>query len=140
MKSLRIQGLLALMLFLPATAMAAGVRVVPGLWEFTSSLPDVLGSEAGRQTHRTCIRDSTITPEQVMARLKECRIWDAKVQGALAKWKMKCETPAGPMVGSGSLKTTGSAISGSLDMTFTLGSLEIPATSSFQGRRVGPCG
>lgn len=115
------------------------MRVEPGMWEFTSSMPDPLGGQPRNQTHRTCVRDSTITPDLVMARVDDCRIHSAAVQGRTAKWKMSCETPIGPMSGSGSLRSTDSAVAGSFQMTLAIGSLEIPANGTFKGRRLGAC-
>lgn len=139
-----VAGTMATALVVAAMAASAaaseGVQVEPGLWEFTSSLSDPLGGGAVPQTHRTCVREGNITPEVVMKRVRECRIYQASVQGTVARWKMKCSTPAGPMTGSGSLRSAGSAVSGSLEMTFTVGSVQIPTTSSFKGRRVGRCG
>ena len=95
----------------PALA-AEGMQVEPGLWEFTSSIPDPLAADQGNQAYRTCVRDHTITPERVMAQRKECRIWNAVFQGTSVRWKMRCDTPAGPMTGSGSLRSNGKAIAG----------------------------
>jgi len=123
----------------PASVLAEGMQVQPGLWEFSSSLPEPLGGDSGGQVYRTCVRDQTITPERVMAERKECRIWNAVVKGPSVRWKMRCDTPAGPMSGTGSLHSTGSAVAGSVDMTMEIGSLEIPMTGQFHGRRVGAC-
>jgi len=131
--------LVVLLLGAPASASAEGMQVEPGLWEFTSSIPDPMAADPGKQVYRTCVRDRTITPERVMAQRKECRIWNAVFAGASVRWKMRCETPAGPMSGKGSLRSSGSAVSGSLDLTMALGSLEIPLTGTFRGRRVGNC-
>ena len=131
---------LALLLAAPAPSLASGLAVEPGLWEFTSSIPDPISGEAIRQVHRTCVRERTITPKLVMARMKECRIWNALFQGPSARWKMSCETPLGPMAGRGSLRTTGTAVSGSVDLSMAVvGGFEIPATGTFKGRRVGNC-
>ena len=129
----------ATLLFGATPALGAGLQVEPGLWEFTSSLPDPRGGDSGKQVYRTCVRDRTITPERVMAQRKECRIWNAVVVGPSAKWKMRCETPAGPMIGSGSLRSNGSAVAGTLAMSMAVGSFEIPLTGEFRGRRVGAC-
>jgi len=124
----------------PATpALCAQMQVEPGLWEFTTSLPEAMGGDSGQQAYRTCVRDRTITQERVTAQLKVCRIWNAVVVGPSAKWKMRCDTPAGPMVGSGSLRSTGSAVAGSVEMTMAVGSFEIPMSGQFRGRRVGAC-
>lgn len=139
MPLLRALAVVSILLASPGLAPAAGIQVTPGLWEFTSSLPEPLASQAGAQVYRTCVRDRTITPERVMARHKECRIWNAVVAGAAARWKMRCDTPAGPMNGSGSLRTNGSAVAGSVEMTMAVGALEIPITGAFRGRRVGNC-
>ena len=84
-----------------AGAAGGGIGVEPGIWEFSSSLPDPSTGEMRRFTHRECVRDRLITPERVMARMKECRIWNARFQGPSAKWNMKCDTPAGPITGGG---------------------------------------
>ena len=139
MSLLRTLAVVAVLLAGPTSALGAGMQVEPGLWEFTSSLPDPLGGDSGKQVYRTCVRDRTITPERVMAQRKECRIWNAVVVGPSAKWKMSCQTPAGPMVGSGSLRSNGSAVAGSLQMSMAVGSFEIPMTGEFRGRRVGAC-
>lgn len=133
---------LAIVLVLAAplgAAAEAGIQVQPGLWEFRCSLPDPTGGPSQPLVQRTCVRDRTITPDRVMARMKQCRISDAVIQGATAKWKMKCETPLGPMSGRGSLRTNGTAVAGNLDLTMVVGGFEIPATSPFQGRRIGDC-
>lgn len=132
-------ALASVLSLLSSPALAAGLQVEPGLWEFTSSIPDPLAGESGPQVYRTCVRDRTITPETVMARHKECRISNAVFAGPSARWKMLCDTPAGPMAGSGSLRTNGTAVAGSLDFSMQVGALEVPLTGSFRGRRVGDC-
>ncbi len=135
----RILVVAAALLFAPALGLAEEMQVEPGLWEFSSSIPDPLAADAGRQTYRTCVRDRTITPETVMARRKECRIWNAVFQGPSVRWKMRCDTPAGPMSGSGSLRSNGREVAGSVQMTMVVGSLEVPVAGTFRGRRVGTC-
>ena len=139
MRFLRISAAVVALLAAPSLVFADGMPVNPGLWEFTSSMPGPLGSDSTKQVHRTCVRDKSITPERVMARLKECRIWNATFKDPFAKWKMSCQTPAGPMVGSGSLRSNGTVVAGSVEMTMTIGSLEVPMTGAFRGRRVGAC-
>jgi hypothetical protein len=132
--------LLALaLLAAPVAAFADGLQVEPGLWEFSSSLPDQLGGEAAGGVYRTCIRDRSVTPERVMAERKECRITNAVFTGPSARWRMRCETPAGPMNGSGAVRSTGSAVAGSLEMTMAVGGFEVPVSGGFRGRRVGAC-
>lgn len=138
MPLLRTLAVVLALLAAPASVLAEGIQVQPGLWEFTSSIPDPLG-DSGSQVYRTCVRDRTITPARVMAAQKECHIWSAVFVGTSARWKMRCETPAGPMVGTGSLRSSGSAVSGSVEMTMAVGALEIPMSGDFRGRRVGAC-
>lgn len=115
------------------------LQVEPGLWEFESTMTDPFGGELATGSHRTCVKDRRITPEMVMARMKHCRVSSAVVHAASANWKMKCQTPAGPMSGTGSLHTNGVAVKGSLDMTMAAGSFEVPVSGSFRGRRLGAC-
>ena len=139
MSFFRTLAVVVALLAAPTSTLADGMQVEPGMWEFTSSIPDPMGGESGKQVYRTCVRDRTITPDRVMARTKDCRIWNAVFMGPSVRWKMRCETPAGPMIGSGSLRSSGSAVSGSLEMTMAVGALEIPITGAFHGRRVGTC-
>ncbi|HYB99265.1 MAG TPA: DUF3617 family protein [Candidatus Limnocylindrales bacterium] len=139
----RWRWLVALMLMMaPCAAAAAGVAgmpVEPGLWEFSSSIPDPTGGTAWQQRHRTCVRERVVTPERVMRQLDECRIGSVVIRGSSASWKMRCQTPAGPMAGTGSLRSTTSSVSGVLELAMTFGMLEIPVTGTFKGRRVGKC-
>lgn len=123
----------------PAVAFAAGIDVDPGLWEFTSSIPDPTAGDGKPRIYRTCVRERTITPERVMAQRKECRIWNAVAQGTSARWKMRCDTPAGPMTGNGSLRSNGQSVTGSIDLVVTIASLEVPLQGTFRGRRIGAC-
>lgn len=141
-KPLALAALVTLFALAAGPAPAAtgdGIRVEPGLWEFSSSIPDPASGSGGPQTYRTCVRDRTITPQRVMAMQKECRLWNAVFTGPSARWKMRCETPAGPMTGSGSLRSSGTAVAGTVDLTMALGSLEVPISGDFRGRRVGAC-
>lgn len=140
MRRLEALVVVAVLAMLPqAAAAAGGIAVEPGVWEFSSSLPDPSTGEMRSFTHRTCVRDRVITPERVMERMKECRIWNARFQGPTARWNMKCQTPAGPISGGGSLKSSGTAVAGTLDMSYAIGSFEIPLSSPFRGHRVGAC-
>lgn len=131
--------LLAASLAGAGTTSAAGIDVEPGLWEFTSSIPDPTAGDGGRQVYRTCLREGTITAERVMAQRKECRIANVVVQGPSARWSMRCETPAGPMTGRGSLRSNRQSVAGSLDLVMNVAAFEVPVQGSFRGRRVGPC-
>lgn len=139
MRTAAVAVALVLVLALSTSSPAEGIRVDPGLWEFASSMPDPLGGEPHKQVHRTCVRDSVITPNRVMAHIDDCRIHNAAFRGQTAKWKMTCQTPVGPMRGSGSLRATSSAVSGSVEMTIAIGSFAIPTTGTFKGRRLGAC-
>jgi len=129
----------AIVLIPSRSARADGLPVQPGLWEVAWSMPDPLRGEPIRQVERTCVRDRVITAERVNARMQQCRISNAVVHGPSARWKMRCETPAGPMTGTGSLRSSPVAVSGSVEMTVALGSFEIPVTGAFKGRRIGDC-
>jgi len=118
---------------------AEGLPVEPGLWEVTWSMPDPLRGEPIRQVERTCVRDRVITAERVNAKMQQCRISNAVIHGPTARWKMRCDTPAGPMTGTGSLRSSPVAVAGSVEMTVALGALEIPVTGAFKGRRIGDC-
>lgn len=136
---LRTIFIVTVLLVSPLPVLAEGLPVEPGLWEISWSMPDPLGGAAVRQTRRTCVRERTITTDRVNAQMTDCRVWNAVFQGPSARWKMRCETPAGPIAGTGSLKSNGRAVSGSVDLAMTIGSLEVPVTGAFKGQRVGDC-
>jgi hypothetical protein len=116
-----------------------GMPVEPGMWEFRSSIPDPLAGQPVSQVHRTCVRERVVTPERVMAKLDQCRIGNVVVKGSSARWKMRCQTPAGVMTGGGSLKSTTTAVAGTFDLSMFVGGFEIPITGAFKGKRVGNC-
>ena len=120
-------------------ALAAGLNVEPGLWEVSWSMPNPLGGEPYRQTQRTCVRESTITTDRVNRELSACRVGNAVFEGSLVRWKMRCDTPAGPMTGTGKARSNGTTVLGAVDMSLALGALEIPTTGSFKGKRIGEC-
>lgn len=124
----------------PAPAGApAGVGVEPGLWEVSATLPDPSTGEMRPITQRECVRERIVTAERVKGRLRQCRIWNARFQTRSAKWSMRCDTPAGPISGSGSLQSNGTKIAGTLDLSYTIGGFEIPFSTPFQARRLGVC-
>jgi hypothetical protein len=139
MRFLKTFFALAVLLASPLSAAADGLPVVPGLWEVSWAMPDPLGGDPVRQSQRTCVRERTITTDRVNAQMTQCRVWNAVFKESSARWKMRCDTPAGPITGTGSLRSNGSAVSGSVDMAFAIGSLEVPVTGQFKGRRVGDC-
>jgi hypothetical protein len=123
----------------PAAAATSGVRVEPGVWEFSASLPDPSSGQIRRFTHRECVRERLVTAERVQKRITECRLSNARFQETSAKWSMRCDTPAGPIAGGGSLRSSGTRIAGTLDLSYAIGGFEIPFSSPIEGRRVGTC-
>lgn len=130
---------LAAVLRTTANAASSGLRVEPGLWVISWSIPDPLGGEAMSRIERTCVREREITAERVNAKMTACRISSPSVSGSTARWKMRCDTPAGPMSGSGSLRSTPLQVAGTVEMSMSLGALELPVTGTFKGRRVADC-
>ena len=123
----------------PVPAVAGALEVEPGLWEISWSMPDPLGGSPRGQTSRTCVRERTVTTQRVNSEMTSCRIGNAVFEGTVVRWKMRCETPAGPMTGTGKARSNGTAVAGAVDMSIALGGFEIPVTGTFKGRRIGAC-
>ncbi|HYC54558.1 MAG TPA: DUF3617 family protein [Candidatus Binatia bacterium] len=123
----------------PFPGHAQSMPVEPGVWEFTYSIPDPLGGSGLSSVHRTCVRERVVTPARVIAQIPECRVWDAIVRGTSAKWKMRCTTQAGTMAGTGSLRSNTVSVAGSLDLSVSIGALQVPVPGTFKGRRIGKC-
>ena len=136
---LRNLAVVAALLAAPVCAFADSIQVEPGLWELTISLPDPFGGEPLKQVVRDCVRERNLTAKSVMARVQQCRFRDLSFKGPQVKWKMSCQTPTGPMNGSGSARYNSTSVVGALDLAMTLGSLELPVHGSFKARRVGAC-
>ena len=69
-----------------------------------------------------------------------CRISNFVVDGSQAKWNIRCESPAGPMTGSGKARTNGREVVGSVQLSLaTFGGFEVPVAGTFKASRTGAC-
>lgn len=124
---------------LPSVAWSDGLKVEPGLWEFTTTTPGAAGSPPGASTSTECIRDDDMTPQKFTSKMKGCQISEPKADASSMSWKMNCPSPHGSMTGTGSFTSTGTTVAGSLDMTMDVGGQKFPMGSKWTGRRTGEC-
>jgi hypothetical protein len=138
---MRTPTLLAAVLVLvaPFLAHADGMRIEPGQWEFTTTSSGAMGGAPANKVHTQCIREDSMTPQRFTQEMKGCRIDEPKFDASSMSWKMSCPSSAGAMTGSGSFRSTGSGISGTIDVTMRMGDQEFPMTNRWTGRRLGAC-
>jgi len=120
-------------------AVAEGMRIEPGQWEFTTTSPGAMGGTPAKNVRTECIREDSMTPQRFTAGMKGCQISEPTFDESSMSWKMSCPSPAGSMSGSGSFRSSGSSVSGSVEMTMKMGAQEFPMTSNWSGRRLGAC-
>jgi len=137
MRSIHLAALALLATASPA--FAEGMRIEPGQWEFTTTSPGAMGGPPTKKVRTECIRDDSMTPQRFTAELKGCQISDPKSDDTSMSWKMSCPSPAGSMNGTGSFRSSGSTVSGTLEMTRKMGAQEFPMTNNWSGRRLGAC-
>jgi hypothetical protein len=123
----------------PAVALAEALRIEPGLWEFTTSTPGAMGGPAGTTTSSECIRDGEMTPEKFTAALQGCKVLDPRTDATSMSWKLSCPAPQGTMTGAGSFTSTGTTVSGTMDMTMDMGGQEFSMRGTWKGVRKGDC-
>ncbi len=129
----------ALGLTLTTGAGAAGMKIKPGLWEFSSNsmTPGPAGTTS--TTNQECISDSTLDPHKLMDQSQGCAISDVKAGGSKMTWHVECSSPAGQMAGDAEFRSSGDTAEGSMSMNISFGGNTMSFTTNWQGKRLGPC-
>ncbi len=125
---------LLLMLLLPLVAAADGMK--PGLWEITTTMQmPGMPFQPPPQTIQHCYTPAEASAAPVPAGDPKCRVENVSRNGNTTSWTVSCSGD-GAGSGKGEITFSGdSAYSGKMTMT-TEG---MTMTSSYQGKRIGPC-
>lgn len=119
-------------------AAATGMKVKPGLWEFTaaSTLP---GSNTTAATNSECFKESSIDPAVFLENAPDCNIDNLKTSTSTMSWQMQCDGPHGQMTGDAEFHSSGETAHGKMAMNLDFGGNAMSFTTNWQGRWVGPC-
>jgi len=124
---------------LAGTAQAAGMRVEPGKWEFTttSRMPMLPSPETSVDTQ--CVTESEVRPETFLSDSDGCELKDAASDASSMRWTIECRHPEGRMTGNASMTSTGASVEGTMTMQVDVGGQSTRFEQTWRGRRLGPC-
>ena len=139
MRALILSLLLALVLLPRPAATAETFEVDTGLWRFVTKTDG--GPSAGKtRTGEECIQDGKWSPERFMrGGMEGCKLIDVVSTRTAMRWKMLCETTAGPMYGSAEMTTAGSVLSGSISINASVAGRKLTMRTIWSGSRIGEC-
>jgi len=137
---LQIRMILAAAIVTFATqAIAGGMKVEPGKWEFRSTSVTPMATSPQLEVTTECIKDEEISPQNFMEDAQGCTLTDSEATDSTMKWKMSCPGPGGEMTGEGEVQSTGGAIRGSMKMAMAINGQSMDFKMEWEGKRIGPC-
>ena len=119
---------------LSAPALASGMKVDPGKWEFRSS-----SMQGGEQVSVECVTQTEMSPELFLKDSQGCTLADAKSDASSMQFKMSCASPGGKMTGEARFESTGKAIEGTMAMAMNVAGRQMTFERSWTGKRIGDC-
>jgi hypothetical protein len=132
-------AVLIVLLAVPAPSFAEGLTIQPGRWEFTATTPNPLGGAPDRRTSNDCVTDEEMKPQFFVARMQGCTVSDTRSDATTMAWTISCPSQAGRMTGKGSFRSTGTAMSGWVEVLLNVNGASYSSKSSWEGRRTGDC-
>jgi hypothetical protein len=132
-------AVLIALLALPAPSFAEGLGIQPGRWEFTATTPNPLGGAPDRRTSRDCVTDEEMKPQFFVAQMQGCTVSDTHSDATSMTWTISCPSPTGRMTGKGSFRSTGTSMSGWVEVLLNVTGASYSSKSSWEGRRTGDC-
>jgi len=120
-------------------ANAEGMKVKPGLWETKSIVSLPFGRGEQEHTSQDCITESEITPEKLMKDAEGCQVLNASVDTNAMRWTINCQNEGVEMVGKGAAESTGTTITGGMDISATFNGQEMNMNTQWEGVYIGEC-
>lgn len=130
-------GIAVLSLSLPA--LAEGMKVEPGKWEFTSSSKTPMGASPMPKATTECITESEMDPDEFLKDADGCSVVEKDVSSDKMSYVMSCAGPTGPMVGRAVFTSTGSTVKGGMKMEIDFNGQPMTFETKWEGERVGDC-
>ena len=131
--------ILNLIIIFAGVVYAEGMEVKPGMWEMKSVV--TLPFDGGKQerSSQDCIDKSSITPQEMMNDAEGCEILDSDVNAKKMTWSIRCQNPQVEMTGDGHAKSTGTTVSGGMNISATYSGQEMKMSTTWEGKHVGAC-
>ena len=116
---------------------AGGMKVEPGLWETKSLVTSPSGTH--ENVSQDCIKESEITPESMMDDNNGCEVIDLESGANSMQWSIRCENEGVAMTGEGNAESSGSSISGGMNIKANFNGQEFTMATKWEGARIGDC-
>jgi hypothetical protein len=124
-----------------AGAALAEPNIREGLWEITikMEMAGKPGDTFPPTTQTLCLTDKNKLPD-LLQQDQACQITDTKTQGNEASWKMKCQSQANLITGSGKITYKGDRLDGMIHIQMQQAeAAPMKLTQHIQGRYSGKC-
>ena len=121
------------------TALATGMKLEPGQWEFRSTTQTTMSPTPQTEVTTECVGNEEMSPEKFLAGTPGCSVTDAKATASGMSWNMSCTTPGGAMTGKAEFTSQGDSLEGVMTMSMQLGDQQFEIENRWSGRRLGPC-
>jgi hypothetical protein len=132
-------GILLSSLLVATPAIADGVRMDPGRWEFHNTAQMPMGMQPRSTVTTECVTESEIDPKRFMQNSAGCSLTDMKADGSSMTWNVSCPGPEGAMTGRGELHSSGAGMNGKMTMTMSHQGQTMEMAVTWEGKRLGPC-
>ncbi len=126
-------------LALALPALAEGMKVDPGKWEFRSTSKTPMGPAPVPETTTECITESEMDPDEFLDEAKGCSVVEKDVASDKMTYVMSCDGPTGPMTGRAVFRSTGSTVKGGMKMQVDFNGQPMTFETTWEGKRVGDC-
>lgn len=133
-KSLTI---LAICLYFIGLAHAGGMKVESGLWETKSQVTSPGGIH--ENVSQECIQETEISPERMMDDNSGCEVTDSNADAKSMQWSIRCEKEGVAMTGKGDAQSSGSSITGGMEIKANFNGQEFTMNTKWEGTRIGKC-
>ena len=87
----------------------------------------------------TCIEDGEISPDTFNEVADGCLVSDQKSDRTSMSWRVECKSPQGSMKGDAKFTSTGSAVTGLMNMKMEGGGMDMSFEHRTEGKRLGDC-
>ena len=129
-----------LSMLLSARVFAADPSLNPGKWQATITTEMPLITQPARQDVTQCIAAGNTGPVDRMVKDGNCTITKREVSGNSLRWEMQCKSRSGPpAIGTGVFSSDGDSGTARMEMTSTFQGKPLKTTTTWTGKRIGPC-
>jgi hypothetical protein len=135
--SFKVTAILVLYCSSVGWLLAGGMKVEPGMWETKSVVKSPGGTH--ENVSQDCIEESEISPERMMDDNTGCKVLESNANPKSMQWSIQCINEGVAMTGEGSAQSTGSSITGNMEIKASFSGQEFTMSTKWEGSRIGDC-